>query len=447
MKAKETFAKWFYNGISQDDVTTRIFLIVSSAISVAAFSGTFTNYLLGFDFRLSIYCGIITAITTTYFFKVRKKGKAKNIDGVMLAVSVMFFLILFWPINGGFEGPILLYFLSIPVYLAYFLNRKSYYIMISFVYAGLFGMLYYYHFHPEEIIPYANPDVQLIDVFISILIAGIILGEFSIYFKEQNNRVKNEIESKNEVIQLQFNALKDLDTYKNSIFATLGHDLRGPINNAKGLFDLLMDDEISKVQKEDLIKVASSQMEETAALVENILFWARSQMGGLHLNNSHFEINSAIQAVIDGSFNFIRNKKIFIQSNASNLMYAYGDKDLFLIILRNLINNAVKFSNTGAIITINAFKNFRGEIEIQVIDEGIGMTEEQLSKIFVVGKTTDGTKKEKGTGLGLKLCKMFTEVNGGKISVESELGKGTKITFTIKEGSKADVIGSNFKFI
>lgn len=170
-------------------------------------------------------------------------------------------------------------------------------------------------------------------------------------------------------------------------------------------------------------------------------------MGGLHLNNSHFEINSAIQAVIDGSFNFIRNKKIFIQSNASNLMYAYGDKDLFLIILRNLINNAVKFSNTGAIITINAFKNFRGEIEIQVIDEGIGMTEEQLSKIFVVGKTTDGTKKEKGTGLGLKLCKMFTEVNGGKISVESELGKGTKITFTIKEGSKADVIGSNFKFI
>ncbi len=446
MKAKETFLKWFYNGISQDDVTSRLFLIVSSAIAIAAFTGVISNYLLGFDLLLSLFCLLIALITIAYFFRVRKNKKATCTDGIFLAATVLFFLILFWPLNGGFEGPILLYFLSVPVYLAYFLNRRHYYIMISVIYIGLISMLIYYFKYPEEVVPYSSREIQLLDIIISIIISGIILGEFSIYFKEQNNRIRSEIEAKNEVIQLQFGALKDLDTYKNTIFATLGHDLRGPINNAKGLFDLLIDDEISKTQKEELIKVASSQMEETAALVENILFWARSQMGGLHVNNVNFEVNKAVQTIIEGSQNSIKKKKIFIQNNASDLMYAFGDKDLFYIILRNLVNNAIKFSNTGSIITINNFKNYRGEIEIQVIDEGIGMSETQLSQIFVMGKTTEGTKKEKGTGLGLKLSKMFTEANGGKITAESKLGNGTKITFTIKEGSKAEVIGSNFKF-
>ena len=445
MKIKETFNNWFYNGISQDDVTSRLFLIVSFSIFITAFSGIFSNYLLGLNYLLSIYCLLVTLISAGYFFKVRKRRKASSTDGIVLAFLMLIFLILLWPINAGFEGPILFFFLSIPVYLAYFLDRKPYYVMISFVYAGLLGMLIYYHFHSEDIVPYSSKSTQIVDIFISVIISGIILGEFSIYFKEQNIRIRNEIEAKNEVIQLQFGALKDLDNYKNSIFATLGHDLRGPINNAKGLFDLLIDDEISKTQKEELIKVASSQMEETAALVENILFWARSQMGGLHLNNVNFEVNKVVKLIIDGNQNSIKKKKIFIQSNASNLMYAFGDKDLFHIILRNLVNNAIKFSNTGSIITINTIKNYRGEIEIQVIDEGIGMSEEQLSQIFVMGKTTEGTKKEKGTGLGLKLSKMFTEANGGKISAESKIGKGTKITFTIKEGSKADVIGSNFK--
>lgn len=447
MKIKETFNKWFYKGLSENDVTSRLFLIVSFSIALASFIGIIYNYLLGLDIKLSIYCAIITLLCLGYFFNVKRKGKANVTDGVMQAIIILVFLGLFWPLNAGHEGPLLVFFLAIPVYLAYFLNRKPYYIMIALIYLGLFGMLYYYYLHPEEIIPYANPEVQLLDIIFSVLMAGVILGEFSIYFKEQNNRINKEIESKNEVIQIQFGALKDLDTYKNSIFATLGHDLRGPINNAKGLFDLLMDDEISKTQKEELIKIASSQMEETAALVENILFWARSQMGGVHLNNSNFEVNNAVQSIIEGSQNSIKKKKIFIQSNAGNLLYAFGDKDLFLIVLRNLVNNAIKFSNTGSIITVNTYRNYRGEIEIQVIDEGIGMSHEQVSKLFVMGKSTEGTKKEKGTGLGLKLSKMFTESNGGKISAESEPGKGTKITFTIKEGSKADVIGSNFKFI
>ena len=447
MKAKETFNKWFYNGLSQDDVTSRLFLIVSSAIALATFSGIFSNYFLGLDIRLSLYCLVIFFITAFYFFKARKSGKATNKDGVAMAFLLLASLVLYWPLNGGFEGPILLFFLAIPVYLAYFLKRFGYYVMISIIYTGMFGMFYYYYLHPEEIIPYKNAGVQVLDIAISTVIAGIILGEFSIYFKEQNDRIRKDIEAKTEVINLQFSALKDLDNYKNSIFATLGHDLRGPINNAKGLFELLMDDEISKTQKEELIKVASSQMEETAVLVENILFWARSQMGGMHLNNVNFEVNSAVQAIIDGSQNSIKKKKIFIQSNAANLMYAFGDKDLFLIVLRNLVNNAIKFSSTGSIITINTFKNYRGEIEIQVLDEGIGMSEAQLSQLFSSAKSTEGTKKEKGTGLGLKLCKLFTESNGGKIYAESKLGEGTKITFTIKEGSKAEVIGSNFKFI
>lgn len=430
------FKDWLYQSIPAEDLLTRLFLVVSLSVSVAGFVGVFLNYFIGLDLYLSVYCGIIGLFSFGLMLVARFKKKAHYSLGIFLALFIAGFLIFFWPLNGGYEGPILLYFLSIPVFLAYFLPRIKYYVVLLVVILMVSLVLTYYFDHPERVIPYPDPTTRLVDVLVSFVLAGVILGEFSLFFVEQSNKAIKEIEKKNELINIQYLGLLEIDEYKNNIFASLSHDLRGPINSAKSIFEILIDDQVSKEEKETLVRLATLQMEETSNLVENILLWAKSQMGGINPEKEEFSINDEINHVLENLRSIARGKQIFIQFVENGILSAFGDKSLFTIVLRNLINNAIKFSSSGTVITVLTQKNIiTKEISISVKDQGAGLTQKEMDSIFFSGKSTIGTHKEKGTGIGLKLSKIFTEINGGKISVASEKGVGSIFTFTIPHRS------------
>jgi signal transduction histidine kinase len=428
----KTFKRWFYNEVPSEDVRTRLFLIVSFSIALTGLFGVFLNLGLGLDKVLAIYCFIVFTLSFSAFSWVRKRRKSNSTIGIGLAFLVIGFLILFWPLNAGYQGPILIYFLGVPVYLAYFLNRRKYYLVIAIIYSSVILMLIYYYFNPLKVVYYDHPLTQLIDVILSLITAGLVLGEFSIYFVEQNDKIRNEIEEKNKLINLQYLGLKEIDEYKNNVFASLSHDLRGPINNAKSIFEILIDDQVSKEEKETFVRLATLQMEETSNLVENILLWAKSQMGGINPVKEEFSVNVEINRVLGNLRSIAKSKQIFIQFAEDGNLLAFGDKSLFTIVLRNLINNAIKFSSSGTVITVITQKSLiTKEISISVKDQGVGLTQEELERIFTSGKSTIGTHKETGTGIGLKLSKIFTEINSGKISVASEKGVGSIFTFTI----------------
>ncbi len=431
---KTNFIKdWIFNYRNDLEVTTKLFIISNFIVSVTCFVGFVGNALLGFSLELILLTFLMFVTSGILFFYVRQLGYATKKMGILLTLFNLLFMLIFWPRNGGFSGPILLYYSIIPICLGIFLSRKESYISLVIGYLLTIGFLVTYFLNDSWIIPYESKLVQLIDYTISLFMVAWSVLEISLFYKEQQQKLLNDLAEKNRLIELQYTGLQDLDNYKNLVFATLSHDIKTPIKNAKTIFELLLDDDLDKEEKNRIIELASIQMAETGSLVENILYWAKSQMNGLKVNKTEFKLKDSIDQVLSNNQIQLKYKQIELHKNVSDGIFAYGDKEFFEIILGNLVKNAIKYSNSGAKITIITRSNADRMIDIQVIDEGIGIPADRMKDIFSVGISTRGTLNEKGTGLGLKISKLYTELNGGEIYIFSKEGVGSKIGFTIPQ--------------
>ncbi len=167
-------------------------------------------------------------------------------------------------------------------------------------------------------------------------------------------------------------------------------------------------------------------------LLENLLDWSRSQTGTLKFKPEKFNVNHIIEENIELLESTAHNKNIQIYSEFDTEINAFADKNMARTIIRNLISNAIKYTKQGGYININSHSN-KNFCEISISDNGIGISEKNISKIFKIDESfsTTGTEREKGTGLGLILCKEFVEKNRGKLWVKSEPDKGSTFTFTL----------------
>ncbi len=424
---------WIFNHRIDLDINAKLFIISNFIVSVTCFIGFVGNYFLGLASELILLTFVMFVISGMMFYYVRGLGYATKKMGLLLTLFNLIFMMIFWPRNGGFSGPILLYYSILPNCLAIFLNRRESYISLVFGYLITFVFLVFYFLNDSWVVPYESKLVQLIDYTISLFMVAWSVLEISMFYKEQQQKLLSHLEEKNRLIELQYSGLQDLDNYKNAVFETLSHDIKTPIKNAKTIFDLLLDDDLDKEEKKKIIELASIQMAETGSLVENILYWAKTQMNGLKVNKTEFRLSEVAESVLNNNQIQLSYKKIELQKNISEGILAYGDREFFEIILGNLIKNAIKYSNTGGKITILTRTNADRMIDVQVIDEGVGIPAERLNDIFSSGLSTRGTLNEKGTGLGLKISKLYTELNGGEIYIFSKAGLGSKIGFTIPQ--------------
>lgn len=228
--------------------------------------------------------------------------------------------------------------------------------------------------------------------------------------------------------------LRELNITKDKFFSIISHDLKSPFNSILGFSELLFGS-IRMKNYEDVDKFAeiihrSSKL--AMDLITNLLDWTRSQTGRMEFNPEYFEIVSLINQVLDLSEGAKHQKSITINTELPHSYAVYADKEMISIIIRNLISNAIKFTNPGGTITVKV-ETKPGGVQISVRDNGVGMKRETIDTLFRIDKTysTMGTFREKGTGLGLILCKEFVEKHGGRIWVESEVGKGSTFLFTI----------------
>jgi len=188
---------------------------------------------------------------------------------------------------------------------------------------------------------------------------------------------------------------------------------------------------------EEYAKLIEQSSQQTMSLLTNLLEWSRANTGSIAYYPDFIELNVLIEenkTLLD----FVAAQKgITIKTKLSQNLTVYADKPMISTVLRNLISNAIKFTNRGGEIIVAADK-MGEEIIVSVSDNGIGISHERLEKIFRIDEnnSTPGTNKEKGTGLGLILCKEFIEKHGGKIWVESEQGMGTVFYFTVFSNSR-----------
>jgi signal transduction histidine kinase len=242
--------------------------------------------------------------------------------------------------------------------------------------------------------------------------------------------VAKEKAEENEIQLIALNATKD------RLFSIIAHDLRSPFHSILGISDLLIKNiENSEAENTaELLGFISLSAKKTLILLDNLLDWAKSQTGQINFESERFILSSTIQEILDISLASAKLKNISLNYMPSYDMEVFTNENMLKIVLRNLISNAIKFTKSGGNINVLAISK-QNQVEISISDNGVGMNKETCTKLFNISISENtssiGTANEKGSGLGLILCKEFVEKLDGKIWVESELGKGSSFKFTL----------------
>jgi len=241
-----------------------------------------------------------------------------------------------------------------------------------------------------------------------------------------------ERKKKDQIILEQNKQLKELIASKDKFFSIIAHDLRNPFANIIGLSELLLKSNIDITQHSKFERMINTTAKNTLVLLDNLLNWSKSQTGKLEIVPKQIELSELLHEIkaISGPAAFI--KGISLNTLISEEIKIHSDENMVKLILRNLISNAIKFTNPGGKIDVQVVKKST-LVELSVSDNGVGMEKDKLLKLFKIDSETQsvGTSNEKGSGLGLVLCKEFVEKLGGKIWVESEFGKGSDFKFSL----------------
>ncbi len=236
--------------------------------------------------------------------------------------------------------------------------------------------------------------------------------------------------------------LRESNATKDKFFSIIAHDLKSPFNSMLGFSEILNEnfDEYSTEKKKRFIWIINEGLQNTLKLLENLLQWSQSQKSIINFNPEKINLYLIVKEICDLLNQSAEKKSIQLINRIAENIYVEADKNMLAIIIRNLLSNAIKYTHKHGEVTIKTFlvpnENNIQYVGISVSDTGVGIPKETQSKLFDIGENTStkGTEKETGTGLGLILCKEFVEKHGGKIWIESEVGKGSSIFFTIPNG-------------
>lgn len=270
-------------------------------------------------------------------------------------------------------------------------------------------------------------------LFLTLLI--FVLTRLRTIQKKTNRNLADQnhaIEQQRIAIQSQAENLQQLDQLKTKLFSVISHDLRGPISNLQSLLDMFTKNLMTADEFVTLSGKLKDNLNVTQRTLENLLNWSLSQMGGIKTDQKKIDVNESLTEACCLMEEAAARKNIALNTQVNDAIKAWADPDQLQVVLRNLIHNAIKFSSFNDRIILTASKK-DNECHVSIKDSGIGMSREEIETIICSKQhfSKAGTEQEKGTGLGLLLCKEFITRNGGELFIKSTLGQGTEVSFTL----------------
>lgn len=263
-----------------------------------------------------------------------------------------------------------------------------------------------------------------LSLFMGLMLVLLTGAGFFVY------RAKQRTARLNTLVSAQKEELEEMSKVKDKIFSIVSHDMRAPVNNLIAFGALLEDGEIEQERLALYIDQVKGTLDHTSSMMENLLKWAASQMQGFTPLQETVDISDVTYDVLSGFTDALQKKNIYINNQLEKNLFVNGDKNMIELIVRNLISNAVKFTANKGQIELYHTLQPDGRLAICVKDNGVGLSEAKVNKInapsSVTLESTAGTQKEKGTGLGLLLCKHFATLMNGRISVSSKQGAGSE---------------------
>lgn len=249
----------------------------------------------------------------------------------------------------------------------------------------------------------------------------------------EREKLFREIEQKTVKLIKLNSSLQELNYNKDKIYSIISHDLINPINALKGYTDILSEsfDELSDNEKKETAATINELTKEISDLLKNLLLWSAANTG--HIDYNPEKIN--IAQLLEKQAEFLRhsaNKKGISIVTETEELYVSCDKNMIETVVRNLISNAIKFTNPSGKISVKSYL-LKNKVAVSIEDTGIGMDEEEIKKLFKVEETFSkrGTNQEKGVGLGLLICKEFVGRHNGTIEVSGRKNAGTTFRFTL----------------
>ncbi|HYC86496.1 MAG TPA: tetratricopeptide repeat-containing sensor histidine kinase [Chryseosolibacter sp.] len=264
---------------------------------------------------------------------------------------------------------------------------------------------------------------------------GVVIAAMILYLYLMKRRSNRILKVAHRTVQIQNTELEELNATKDKFFSIISHDLKGPLNSLTSFSSLLINhtDSLTKDEIRMLAKDLDKSLKNLFNLLENLLEWSRSQTGNIEFKPESFDMVAVVKQNQELLAVQAQNKQITLEVQTEELpITVAAHKNSVNTVIRNLMSNAIKFTPPGGYVKVRVTRQDH-VVTVAVSDNGVGMPPEVVGKLFRLDTklTTKGTADEKGTGLGLILCKDFIEKNGGTIAVQSEVSKGSTFSFSL----------------
>lgn len=394
-------------------------------------------YCLVFDICISqvfmayVLGGLLVAQGVLYYYSRFKKKYTGGI--IFYAILSYASLIANYYCNSGALGPTLcLFFLTFQLLIT--IGKRGMYGLWIFLHITIVMCLLASEYYFPQLVPdtYLSKEARFFDLGSTYAIAIAFVFMLTNYLRNyfNNERLLAEerakaISAQNTYIMSQNDLLAKVNEEKNKLFSIVSHDLKTPLDSIRGYLELLTEQVVTDIEKTEIEADLLEQTKYTSDLLLNLLYWSKAQMHGITVNLTSLDLNAMLEEVVN-------NKRMMAGKKGLDLVFTYlgpmgvtADKDMMRIILRNLVNNAVKFTPAGGSIHIST--EVRGDKVVAVIkDSGIGIPKDKHADLFTLKtSSTYGTNNEKGIGLGLMMCREFINYQQGDIWFESIPGNGT----------------------
>jgi two-component system sensor histidine kinase/response regulator len=402
----------------------RIFNVICVASAFTVFVTVFSDFLLGLP-QLAVLMAVVFVVSVFCYYYSRVKMKLTACM-VVYVITINILLIVNFKYNSGIDGPTLLIFT-----LAYFLTisiipQKQYWLWITLNLVIVFTLLLLEYNYPGMVLnTYTTKGNRFIDFGLSYFFVVFLIFLVT-------TAVRKSYRTEQKLVEQKATELENLNDTKNKLFSILAHDLRSPLSSIQNYLEILSDLKLNEHERQSIQRELLNSTQNTQQMLANLLFWSKSQMDGVSVNMVNINLKQTLRGTFQIHKTIAAEKNIQLTDRLANSIFIKADKDMLQLIVRNLINNAIKFTEPGGEITVSA-TTIDGECCIAVKDNGMGIPYEQQSDIFSLKvNSTFGTKNEKGVGLGLVLCKEFSELQNGEIAFESTPGIGTTFYLSFK---------------
>ncbi len=258
------------------------------------------------------------------------------------------------------------------------------------------------------------------------------IGEQKAKIEAYSEQLEEIVYHRTKELQNANEELTKANSAKDLMFSIVAHDLRGPIGVIYSLLEMINELDLNDKELIEIFHDLKISSKNTYHLLDNLLIWAQSQKNEIKLKPEILDLEEVINKCISVVCIMAKNKKISIKLNMTKNIMIFADENMIFTVIRNILQNAIKFSSSNTEIELIT-KKMEHFIQIEIRDQGVGMKPEKMKRLFKIGieNSTRGTHNEKGTGLGLIICKDFIEKNGGKFWIKSQEGQGSTFFLTI----------------